>query len=445
MNSFQVEVSDYSENLDSSVFEDKDGSPIPILIFESMGVKLLDEDPDLSLQLYTYLDCTNNDSIEKKQCRGLIYEDGKLIVSTFPYSDEYSHLERKELETKLTRMSDWEFFDSFEGTLVRFYCVGGVWKLSTHRKLDAFRSKWSCRKSFGELFLDGLMNESVTNDRFQLKVGSTVNEIFEQLGSLLNPKRVHTFLIGNNDENRIVCNGNGKLYYIGSFGLGDRDFLSENPLNFPCPKKREFETLDSLLAYVDQLSYRELQGIFCYNKSTATQLKIVHNEYRKLFAVRGNQPSLRYRYLQVRMDRELRERFLNLYPNSKKDFEEYENYLKKVAEYIYNSYVNNFILKKPRVTLPKSEYIVMQACHAWHKEDRDRNKISLEKVMKILNSQSPPVLNGMIKRVKAELESVNLPQQPWTYRSPYLSAVLSGPAVSNLRSRGDGSIDDLSI
>ena len=39
----------------------------------------------------------------------------------------------------------------------------------------------------------------------------------------------------------------------------------------------------------------------------------------------------------------------------------------------------------------------MKACHAWHIEDRDHNKVSLNKVVEILDKQSPVNLNKMIK------------------------------------------------
>ena len=36
-------------------------------------------------------------------------------------------------------------------------------------------------------------------------------------------------------------------------------------------------------------------------------------------------------------------------------------------------------------------------CHSWHMEDRDHNKISIQKVSEMLDKQPPVLLNKMIK------------------------------------------------
>ena len=81
--------------------------------------------------------------------------------------------------------------------------------------------------------------------------------------------------------------------------------------------------------------------------------------------------------------------------------EQYENYLYDTAKLIYRSYVDRFINKK-NVTLPKEEYRIMSAAHTWYLSNRDENKISLPKVIDIMNEQQPTLLNSIIKRIKLE-------------------------------------------
>jgi hypothetical protein len=87
-----------------------------------------------------------------------------------------------------------------------------------------------------------------------------------------------------------------------------------------------------------------------------------------------------------------------LYPQHVHSFEEYENILYKKAKEINNAYINRFI-KKNYVTVPVEDYIVISNIHTWHSEDRMVNKITLNKVIEVLNKQTPTNLNRMIKKV----------------------------------------------
>ena len=80
-----------------------------------------------------------------------------------------------------------------------------------------------------------------------------------------------------------------------------------------------------------------------------------------------------------------------------------------VAKKIYQSYVLRFITRNQYVTLPQPEYFIMQACHAWFIIDRRRNKISLEKVFEILDSQTATSLNRIIKPYLKSEASENVP------------------------------------
>ena len=58
----------------------------------------------------------------------------------------------------------------------------------------------------------------------------------------------------------------------------------------------------------------------------------------------------------------------------------------------------------------------MKACHNWHLEDREKNRISLRKVIDTLNSQSPSCLNKIIRRLKSEQTQDELTKQVKTTR-----------------------------
>ena len=75
--------------------------------------------------------------------------------------------------------------------------------------------------------------------------------------------------------------------------------------------------------------------------------------------------------------------------------------IRKTLLYIFLKYVKRFI-KRQFVTLPKEEYTIMRACHAWHLEDRSKNRMNLRKVIEKMNEQPPTILNKMIRRKMQE-------------------------------------------
>ena len=102
----------------------------------------------------------------------------------------------------------------------------------------------------------------------------------------------------------------------------------------------------------------------------------------------GNEPSIKFRYLQLRLHKENTDDLFRLYPKFADTFEEYENVIYKICENIYESYVNRYIHKQ-YVTLPKEEYTISKECHKWHMEDRVKNRISMRKVQEKNERTSP--------------------------------------------------------
>jgi hypothetical protein len=107
-------------------------------------------DDNSELQIYSYSSCSNDDSVELKAYRGLVFDHSILVASSLGFTPEYNE-ESKNIE-ELKDISDYSFYKSEEGTLLRVF-YHKKWYLSTHRKLDAFKSRWGSDETFGDIFL----------------------------------------------------------------------------------------------------------------------------------------------------------------------------------------------------------------------------------------------------------------------------------------------------
>lgn len=362
-------------------------------------VHLVDTDEENKLDMFCYVKCSESDNELLKQCRGVVFNGNTLVMKAFPYTSEFNHTEVKEISSALGNFDDWSFFEAHEGALVRMFNFNGKWYVATHRKLNAFRSKWSSSESFGTSFKNALTAEEECNPAFKSALPAGDN-ILERFQSTLDVKKQYMFLIRNTSDNRIVCASPKRptVYHVGTFVDGVLS-MTEN-VNLPCPVRINLSNVDELSAFVDKLNYKTYQGVIGFNKDNR-QLKILHKDYQDLFRARGNEPSIKFRYLQVRMNRRFVNMLYHLYPDMAETFEDYENTLYDIARSIYRAYVQRFI-KKQYVTVPREEFAIIRECHTWHLSNRTENRISLDQMVRVMNQQSPTHLNHMIRRFRLE-------------------------------------------
>lgn len=350
-------------------------------------------DPDIGLIMFCESNYERNSNPFIKQCRGIVFAENKLILKGFSFPDEYTDNER-DLLNNIINVGDWEFYPSYEGTLLRAFCYPSdmnsdthlvpKWFLSTHRKLNAYESKWASKLSFGKLFEVAIERE-----------GKNVDFL-----STLDPKKQYMFLLRSTEENRIVCKVPSQneplIYHVGTF----ENFESvEDDIGLAKPRKLLFESVPNLCDWVKNIDYFALQGVVCINKQTKEHVKVINSKYQELSSIRDNCPSINFRYLQIRKNPETVKLFCELYPLNSKTFQKYEDSILHISKSLYECYVDRYIKKQYIHRTPREHYI-LEACHLWHKEDRTNNKISLQKVLNVINSLKPEDLNSLINNIK---------------------------------------------
>ena len=386
-------------------------------------IRLSDTDQDAALDLYCYNKCDNTESDLVKNCRGVIFHSNTVVMKGFPFTEEFTTDDSSftELKTKITfNSSNYKFYDAHEGALLRVFNWQSKWYITTHRKLDAFRSKWASKESFGQMFKSALevMWEKRDPEFMRQCWGDdwkdrddTVSNVMELFLDTLDVTKQYMFLILNNYDNRIVCVSNDEptVYHVGTIGTTEKDGVRvpddiwdlKTRVGIAWPQEREFSDWEQVVEHVDNQNSEKVQGLIIYDEANHKQFKIFNREYHELFKVRGNEPSVKFRYLQIRMDKDQVDKLYYLYPKFADAFDDYENTLYECAKQINKNYIDRFI-KKKYVTVPKEEFHIMKACHEWHLEEREKNRISLRKVIDTMNEQSATNLNRIIRRYKSE-------------------------------------------
>lgn len=363
-------------------------------IINTLGDKVGVMDQEDGLKIISYLDCDRESSDDLKKVRGWVQDadTGTILFETFPYTEEFTTDEKipffNQDEGKNV-LDEWDVYYSLEGCLLRIFWHNDRWYISTNKKLNAFKSRWASRKSFGDIFRESLVH---TNNN---------ENILEVLLDQLDKNLVHLFLVRYNHENRVVCSAPKDfecVYFIGAWDNKtktlEREWKYPIKVNTPIPIKEIPTTIND---FVDNVSIENYQGIILFNKDKNLQVKVYSLEYSRLCKLRGNNPNIRFRYLEVRQDSSKKDEFVKLYPLYEDLFLEYENILYQLAKLIRYYYIQRYI-KNKYVTLPKEEYVLMKKCHDWYLEDRATHKINVARVLELLNNEDTLSVYKMIRR-----------------------------------------------
>lgn len=365
-------------------------------------IRETDSDKDAGLQLFCNTRGNPSEAGLERECRGVVFKGDTLILKAFPYPIETDTTQNETLTSAIEPMMDkCMFFDSHEGALVRMFNHEGKWYTCTHRKLDAYKSKWASQRSFGDSFVDGLEAEMAVNDALRESVPEGDEPLLERFQTLLDEKKQYMFLIRHSNENRIVCAAPERptVYHVGTFVGGE--LVMTECVNVPYPRQRQFATLEELTKAVEEIDPCQLQGVIVFAPGNV-QYKVQNTFYRDYFQIRGNEPSVPFQYLRLRTKRDDRELLEYLYPDMVKVFQRYENCLYEIAQRVFDVYRRRFIQGETMAHRPVQEFRILSACHSWHKSDPSRNKVGLSKVIEVMNTQPAPALNFLIKQLEQE-------------------------------------------
>jgi hypothetical protein len=366
-------------------------------------------------RVYHYSSCDEQSDPKVKHTRGTIRCDNGIVCSTFGYTPEYvADPQDTVLLNKLAGLPNKSYYLSEEGTLIRVWFHGHAWHFSSHKKCDAFHSRWGSRKSHGEMFVEALT--WYVNNRLKDKLPvEDPDHLLDAYLATLNQERVYTFIVRTNQDNRIVCNplDHPMLYFAGEFNdlwvlLEENTSMIERPIEITMTMTIAEESpnyLVDLLNTVNSLDPYKAQGVTIYYNAGNLDfgcVKLVSSKYQALADLRGNCPSILFRYLQVRNDDTSVAGLLELYPEYYSYIAGYEMLLNVAAEEIYNGYVARFIQRK-YIVLPQEIWFAVKDLHDLFFQDPIANKISSKLIASYIKGLSAVKLNKMIRGCRERL------------------------------------------
>ena len=349
-----------------------------------MSVSLTDQDTSGNLVNYCYDNCDNNSLNDLKLVRGLIYKNNKPFIKSFGYTPEYTinTIPDDVKQTITNNFQNLRFFYSLEGTLLRLYWndINDKWYISTHKKLNARNSRWGSTKTYGEI-IDSILPKDFYNS--------------------LNKDYCYLLILTPNEDNRIVCNTYlNQLFHVGTF---DKDFNLSYDFDISIQKPVEvgFGSYFDLCEHLSNSTfpYYSHQGIIICNDQTQTNIKLINNIYNEFKKIRGNTPSVLFRYLELRNDQNDISNLKMMFPTHIDKFNYYEELIHTISRKLFNEYMLRYV-KHQFKEVTSFEHFILKQAHSWHHENKIENKMSKDKIYEIINKQSPSLINSLIKLYK---------------------------------------------
>jgi len=357
-----------------------------------MSVVILDRDDTRTLEHYDV--CDEDSAPDVKRARGIIRDETQVVCQSFGFTAEYDVDSPKWKDLLRECVQTCTIFRSEEGTLLRLYFHGDTWHLSTHKRLDAFESRWSSALSFGELFLQALTHFFIRGEGVGTLEVEKEEEVYDRFCATLDRECVYSFLLRTNADTKIVCAPPAKptVFFAGQFYHGLR--CEGNPTPVPFPHRVRFDTPEGLEEYVRSLEPLKHQGVIVFLPDQ-TVFKVVHPEYSSYAALRGSEPSLFRAYLRIRQKDEDLHRFLTVFPERRNQVLGYEDQILSLGKLVQRYYVRRFI-RKEQLMVNKNYFYVMRLAHQWHCSNRDANIVTLPKILELLDEQQPHFLYTLL-------------------------------------------------
>ncbi len=379
-----------------------------------------------NLKLYHYDTCDNLSSEELQSTRGIIKNNSVIVCKTNSFIPEIRTDDTEGINQFITPLisnsKNTTFYEAQEGSIVRLWFYKEDenkekhrWFLSTHKRINAFASKWGSRSTYGETFLNCISkfnfdevktknnkNKSWADDSDEDETNISTqpqDTIFEKFCNTLNKNFIYNFLIRNTDSNRVVVKGytDPEIFCLGFYDKSKGfTYVSPNEKKFIIPSLPSYSyiSLDKMLCDIEKFNIFQKAGILLVT-SEGKFIKLVNEKYDKLFKLRGNVPNILVRYLELRLKEEEKCEYFYLYSEKIDEFKNIEVILNDICKNVFKKYLARYIYKQFAI-LPPSQFKIITKLHQLYKS-KSITKVTYDEVVKVVDNLPSNELYNIIK------------------------------------------------
>jgi len=315
-------------------------------------------------------------------CNGLVIEKNSLKIVCYTFDK----CKEENIVSDEVNYHESYIEDAIEGTLLRLYFYNNTWILSTKKCIRASSSKWISTKNFQELFMESTNAGLLDN---------------------LDKNNCYSFILAHPENNIIYKPIKPILYHIST-----RDMTTLNEIEVDINvKKMNRVQFGQCISHVNITEiydqYVKHEGInsegYVFIDLNYRRHKIIKNNIKDIKQLWGNNNNRFFRYLELRKDKDLLKRYIDIFSNDKTTFIEFEKEIYNLSNKILQVYLNKFV-EKTNLTIPFYFKRTIFKLHGDFLKSREQtNKI---KIMNYLLEIDPKEICFMLNNIKKEDENL---------------------------------------
>lgn len=324
--------------------------------------------PDLFLIHPTEKSDPENELV--RECNGIIVEDSTRRIVCYGTQG----LVNKKCVDFIDDASS--IIQTHDGTMVKvfYYNEKKEWIVSTNRRIDASRVKWSSTKSFYELLLLYFNNI----EDLQLEVLDKANTYSF---ILLSPENQHVILYPTTD-----------LIFVSSRNNTTFEVSYEKPASFPCSTQVQIDK-EQFLINIQNQTRQEFRGVIVDQK-----YKIDYPWFVTADSLRKNLPSLRLSYLACNTTE--KEQFKRVFGNEAY-YKSLDVMFNNIAIYILNIYRESYIRRLYLVPKDHPVSYVTNRIHSLYKMTGIPTDFG--QVVKVLDDTPCHIIDSIISSISTRV------------------------------------------
>lgn len=348
-----MEVINFLANNNVSNFEEVK------MILESEGCVVKD-DGNLYL-VYHRRDSENPNVLTgfQRSCNGAIFEKetNRIVCNSY---DKFLKLDTELNPHFKSDFGNLVLENSVEGTLIRVFYYGGEFRVATKKCIDANKSRWGSRRSFGELFKEAVQNTHFRNFQFE-------------------NNKVYFFNLRHPDNGVVFKNNKIGLDLLEVFRIEDNRIYLDSS-EFKCDYKvNNIDTYVEMMEYMNSRTIENMrfQGLIVYHKNAPyIKQRIQFPLYTKSRQVFGNESSLFVKFLGMRENKEKMAEYIKYFPGSKVELINYETEFLAFIDNIHKLYLDVKVFKK-EVSIKRNFRRIIYNIHGLYLKDKNPVSISM--------------------------------------------------------------------
>ena len=289
-----------------------------------------------------------------------------------------------------------EFID---GVMIQVYYTGTQWEIATRSIIGAKNTFYHSYKTFKTMFFEACNYANLDINK-------------------LDTNNVYSFVLQHPDNIIVVHIDEPKLYLVDIFTLKNNNnttevsYLTQDlsvytaTLDYREPIKLYYPTLyknnikfDDIYEFKNKYCNKDTHfttlGIIIKNIKTGKRCKIRNPNYNHVKNLRGNQPNIIYRYIELNNNKKVDE-YLKYYPEDKLIFTKYKLRIKEYSIALHNNYVSCYIKKIDE----SKDYPLLFRHHMYTLHQlfvNNRQKIYIDTVLDYINNLDNSNIYNIIK------------------------------------------------